>query len=60
MVKVVGFEDWNQMKGEYEPSRFKMTPKALAKIRSARVIEGTEEDVPADALDGNDRYDPSA
>jgi hypothetical protein len=60
MVKVIGFKGWDQNKGKMMPSRLKATAAALDRNRSAQPIEGSEEDVPKTAIDGNGFYNPDA
>jgi hypothetical protein len=60
MVKVIGFKGWDQEKGKMMPSRLKATAGALDRNRSAQPIQGSEEDVPDAAIDGNGFYNPDA
>lgn len=60
MVKVIGFKGWDQGAGRMVTSRLKATAEALDRNRSAQPVEGSEEDVPKTAIDGNGFYDPDA
>jgi len=60
MVKVVGFKGWDKTTGKMVVSRLKATAGALDRNRSAQPVEGSEEDVPQAAIDGNGFYNPPA
>lgn len=59
MVMVYHFKGWSQTQGDNLIPPRKAT-KEFIEAQKVTIIEGTGEDVPADAIDGNGLYNPHA